>query len=141
MVVGRKVTLSMLWYELAENPQVITELYQTVPPLEAIDVMNIILYEGAKMIVDAILPRFPDRPPSHWIAVGYNTIHILLEFDEIESVQMTQWSTENLVDLHIEAIAEGQIFVRATSPQCHFQARARSFRIADVRAYLRRFSQ
>ncbi|HZO70598.1 MAG TPA: Imm50 family immunity protein [Ktedonobacteraceae bacterium] len=130
----------MLWYQLAENPHVITELYQTVPPLEAIDVMGIVFYEDAKMIVDANLPRFPDRPPSRWVEVGYNTIHILLEFDGIEAVQITQWSIENLVDLHIEAMAEGQIFVRATSPQCHFQAQARFFRIADVRAYLREIS-
>lgn len=127
----------MPWYELAENPHVMTELYQTVPLLEAIDVMSLALDEDGKMIVEADLPQFADKPPSRWVEVGYNTIHILLKFDGIEAIQITQWSIENLVDLHIEAMAEGQISLRAIAPECHFQARARSFKIADVRAYLR----
>lgn len=127
----------MSWYELAENPHVMTELYQTVPLLEAIDVMGLSLDEDGKMIVEADLPRFADKPPDCWVAVGYNTVHILLEFDGIEAIQITQWSIENLLDLHIEAMAEGRISLRAIAPQCHFQAQARSFRIAAVRAYLR----
>lgn len=125
----------MQWYELAENPQVIAELYNEVPQLQAIDLMEVILQDGAKMTLNADLPQYPEKPPVHWVEAGYNTAYIRLEFCGLESLQITQWSTENLVDAHIEAITEGLISLKVVSPQCNIQAHAHSLKIISIRGY------
>lgn len=126
----------MRWYELAENSHVIAELYHEVPLLQSIDLMKITLStEDAKMILDADLSRFPDKPPTQWIEMRYNTIQVQLEFWELQSLKIIQWSTENLVDAQIERTPDGLITLSMISSRCDIQAIAHSLRIASVSAY------
>lgn len=126
----------MRWYELAENPHVIAELYHDVPSLQPIDLMKVVLStEDAKMVLHATLSRFSDKPLALWIEQGYNIMHIKLEFWNLQSLIITQWSTENLVDAQIDQTPEGQIFLNIISPRCDIQATARSLRIASINAY------
>lgn len=128
----------MRWYELAENPQAITEFYTDVPLLRSVEIFRVALYEDeARMRLEIALTRFPDRPPAQWRATGYNTVVIRLDFCGLELIQIDRWSTENLVDIQIEAIADGLITVKATSSFCSIQATAHLFKIASVSAYLR----
>ena len=129
----------MRWYELAENPHVITELYHEVPLLQPIDLMKIVLStEDAKMVLDANLSRFPERPSIQWIERGYNTLYIRLEFRNLQLLKITQWSTDNIVDAQVEETPDGQISLKIISPQCDIRAVARSLRIASVNAYQQR---
>ena len=127
----------MRWYELAENPNVIAELYSEVPSLQTIDLMKVeLITEDAKMVLHATLSRFSDKPLTLWIERGYNVIHIKLEFWDLRSLRISQWSTENLVDAQIDQTPEGHISLNIMSPQCDIRATARSLRIGSVSAYL-----
>jgi Immunity protein 50 len=128
--------MKMKWYELIENPQMIVELYHEVPLLQSIDLMEVVLsVDHAKMILRADLPRFPDNPPTHWKEMRYSTIQIQLEFFELQSLKIIQWSTENLVDAQIERTPDGLIRLNIISSQCDIRASAPTLRIASVSAY------
>jgi Immunity protein 50 len=128
----------MRWYELAENAQALTELYSDVPLLQSVEIFRVALNEDeARMRLEIALTRFPDRPPAQWRAAGYNTVVIQLDFCGLELIQIDRWSTENLVDIQIEALADGLLAVKATSSSCSIQATAHLSKLASVRAYLR----
>jgi hypothetical protein len=127
----------MKWYELAENPRAISELYNDVPSLQGVDVKEVILHrDGPRMSLKANLPRFPEPPPARWQLRGYNTAQIQLDCWVLESIQIAQWSTNNLVDIHLETTANGKILLNITSPQCSIQAIFLGFRIS-VSGYAR----
>lgn len=126
----------MRWFELAENPEVITELYYEVPSLQTIDLHEIALYEErAKMVLRADLNRFADKPPTSWIKRNYNTTYIQLDFLELKTIQITRWSTVNVVDANIGVTEDGNIQLIIISSTCYIQATAQSFRIGTVSAY------
>jgi hypothetical protein len=129
--------MKMRWYELAENPHIITELYHEVPSLQSIDLMNVILStDDAKLILEADLSRFAEKPLIQWVKQHYNTVQIRLEFRKLKSLNITQWSTENVVDAEIERTLDGSIALNMISSQCHIQAVAHSLQITSVSAYL-----
>src|SRR5579863_3581947 len=126
----------MRWFELEENPEVITELYHEVPSLQTIDLHEIALHEDrAKMVLRADLHRFADKPPTSWIERNYNTTHIQLDFLELKAIKITRWSTVNVVDANIGVIEDGSIQLNIISFDCSIQATAQSFRIGAVSAY------
>lgn len=127
----------MKWYELTENPQVIVELYRDVPSLHSIDLLEVVLsVDHAKMTLRADLSRFPDNPSTRWREMKCNTIQIQLEFWELQSLKIVQWSTENLVDAQIERTSDGLIALNIISLRCDIRAIAHSLRIGSVSAYL-----
>lgn len=124
------------WHELAENHQILFELYNDVPSLQAVDLIEVILSEnGTQMSLKIILPRFPDKSPRKWVENGYNTVQIQIDFLELEEVKISHWSTRNHVDVQIELLADRQIMLSVASLLCSIQAKARSFRISNVVAY------
>jgi Immunity protein 50 len=125
------------WYQLAENPQTLSDIYTDVPPLQEVDLIEVILIEnGTQMSLKIILSRFPDKPPRKWVESGYNTIQIQIDFLELEEVKISHWSTRNHVNAQIETITGGQIMLNVASLSCNIQAKARSFRVSKVVGYL-----
>lgn len=120
----------MKWYELAENPRAVTELYSEVPLLQSVHLTEVVLLrDGPRMMIKVDLPRFPDKVPTRWKIQGYTSIQMQLDFWNVQSLDIAQWSTEDLVDVQIEAMAERRIEVKISSSQYHLQAMAHDFRI------------
>lgn len=120
----------MNWYELAENPRAITELYNEVPSLQAVRLREVRLnHNGPCMTLIIDLPRFPDKVPPRWKLRGYDAVYVQLDFWDFTSIQLTQWVTENLVEISITPTAEKQICLKVTSSQGGIQTVARSFRM------------
>lgn len=127
----------MLWYTLAENSHVISDLYTEVPLLQDVELVEVGLTEnGVQMSLKVVLPRFPDKPPRKWIESGYNTVQIQIDFLELEEAKISHWSTRNHVNAQIEVIANGQITLNIASLSCSIQAKARFFRISKIVGYL-----
>ncbi len=128
----------MKWYELADNPRAITELYTDVPLLQSVRLREVILdRDGPTMKFTVDLPTFPEKVPARWKLRGYKAVQMQSDLWWLRSIQLDRWSTENLVDIQIEAIADGLIAVKVTSSSCSIQATAHLFKLASVRAYLR----
>lgn len=127
----------MRWYELAENPRAITELYTDVPLLQSVRLREVRLdRDGPTMKFTIDLPTFPDKVPARWKLRGYNAVQMQSDFWWLRSIQIDRWSAENLVDIQIEATTDGLIALQAASPQCHIQAIAHSFRITLLKQAL-----
>ena len=120
----------MRWYELAENPQAISELYSDVPSLESVHLIEVSLHrDGTRMSLKVALPRFPDKPPARWKAQGYNTVQVQLDFWTLQTILINGWSTDNFVDIHILPDANKQIDLQIVSSHCSIEATAHDFRI------------
>jgi Immunity protein 50 len=120
----------MRWYELAENPRAITELYSEVPLLQSIRLVEVLLLrDGPRMTIKTDLPRFPDKAPARWKLQGYNEIQLQLDFWGVQSLHIAHWSTEDQVEIQIRAAVEKRIDLTIVSSQYHITAMAHDFRI------------
>ena len=100
----------MEWYQLAHNPQAIVQLYTSAPSLRRVELMELVLHrDGSRLHLRGNLTQFPDKPPPRWLRDGVNTVHIQLDFWGLKSLQIVGWSTDNVVDIHIEKREDGQI--------------------------------
>ena len=120
----------MQWYELAENPRAISEIYTVVPSLQAKRLKEVRFDEGSKITFVVDMMVFPENVPMRWKQRGYNVLLLQLDFWEIRSVQVTRWSRDNIVDIQVERMINGQIEVQAISPTCHVQLIAHDFVLA-----------
>jgi hypothetical protein len=120
----------MKWYELAENPRAITELYSEVPLLQSVRLVEVLLSrDGPRMMVKMDLPQFPDKIPNRWKLQEYTSIQMQLDFWVLESLNIAQWSTEDQVEVQIETKLERRIEVKIMSSQYCVRATAHMFRI------------
>lgn len=120
----------MKWYELAENPRAITELYSDVPLLQSVRLVAVhLLRDGPQMTIKMNLPRLPDIVPNRWKLQRYNDIQMQLDFWGIQSLHIAQWSVEDQVEIHIGVTVEKQIDLIIVSSQYRIQAIAHGFRI------------
>jgi len=120
----------MRWYEYADNPKAITELYQEVPSLQGIHVIEVLLSgRGPYLSMKTDLPRFPDKLPPRWKIQGYNSIHLQLDFWLLTSISLDGWTSENVVDIRIDSLEEKRVALHVTSPYCNLEVVAHHFRI------------
>lgn len=121
----------MQWYELAENPRAISEIYTVVPPLRELHLEEVRFDEdGSRITLMFGMTVFPEKMPTRWQQRGYNALTLQLDFWIIKSVQVTRWSKENVVDVHIHRTMDGQIEAQILSPTCHIQLVAYGFGLA-----------
>jgi hypothetical protein len=115
-----------------------SQLYKTVPSLEGLELHELLLHrDGPRLTLKANLPCFPDAPPDRWVRQGYNKVSIQLDFWGIQSVNISGWSTNMVVDIQIERINGSEISVAANSreSQTRFSAVCQFFRIAHITGY------
>jgi hypothetical protein len=127
-----------MWHELAENPKAMSQLYKTVPSLEALELHEVFLHrDGPRLTLKATLACFPDAPPDRWVRDGYCKASIQLDFWGIQSVNISNWSTNMTVDIQIERTNSGEISVVAKSceGQSYFSIVCQFFRIAHITGY------
>jgi hypothetical protein len=128
----------MEWYELALNPEAISQLYTQPPLLRGVELSEVTLQrDGPTVHLRAILAHPPDRPPARWTGHGYNAAQIQLDFFDLEAIQISGWSTTNLTNIGIERPSQDRIQLRAEGPTCMVNITCRFFRIAHIRGYLR----
>ncbi len=119
----------MQWYELASNPRSVSSIYNVVPSLQKRRLREVRLeYDGRiTFIID--MP-FPEPIPLRWKQRGYNVLYLQLDFWGIEAIEIMHWSTDNIVDIHIERASNDQIEVQALSTSCHIRLSAQDIILA-----------
>lgn len=112
-----------MWYQIAENPEVVTSLYTHVPLLQSVRLTEVTLYQSkSRMVLKFFTPSFPDRIPKSWEMHQYNTTQIILDFFDIVSFDLFKWIGEVKVDINIEKDKEGVISLFVSSPNCTIRA-------------------
>lgn len=120
----------MKWYELAENPRAISELYSEVPSLQSVCLKKFHLHrDGPRMTLMIDLVQFPDRIPARWKLRGYTSVQVQLDFWDLSSIEMILQSLENPVNVAIETTGEQQLGIQVASSAGHIQTVACLFRI------------
>lgn len=120
----------MKWYELAENPRAVSELYSEVPSLQSVRLKKFHLHrDGPRMTLMIDLVQFPDKLPARWKLRGYASVQVQLDFWDLSSIEMILQSVENPVNIAIETTGERQLDVQVASSAGHIQTVARMFRI------------
>jgi Immunity protein 50 len=92
----------MKWHQLAENPQSLDSLYESVPKLENVELFSINLNrEGSQIQIHFDLPVFPDKPSTRWHK-DFNTIQIQLSFSGVKEFKAQGWQRNMKVRIDIE---------------------------------------
>jgi hypothetical protein len=127
-----------MWYELAENPLAIINVYHSPPILEGLALSELTLhYNGPRLTIKAELNPFPDNPPIRWVRERYNKVQVQLDFWEISSINVSSWSTEMIINLQINRRADNLLVIEAKTDKGEicFQGICQSFRIAHLAPY------
>jgi hypothetical protein len=124
-----------MWHQLAMNPEALSNLYQSVPELQNVDIHRILLHrDGPVMTISLDLPRFPDKPSRRWHEAS-NTVQIELDFIGLESIELRGWSTDNIVDIQLNRLPDGKIAINISGAMINLRATCVAFRIQRVNAY------
>jgi hypothetical protein len=96
----------MSWYQHLRNPEAILSLYASPPDLEKVRLLEVIFYEdGPTVRLRLNMNSFPDNPPERWVRQGFNTAQVQMSFFGISALEMSGWSTNNIVTVRLDAIA------------------------------------
>ncbi len=126
----------MRWYELTHNPRAITHLYDEVPPLEQMELIEFILKrDGPKLICKMNFPRFADHPPERWHK-DYNTVHIELEFWTLSDFSIEGFPTTPMLTFSLEQVGK-KIQVCAEAPGCGVRFHCETIFIQKVSGYIK----
>lgn len=129
----------MRWYELAQNPEEITRLYNNVPPLLDVELSEVKLIRiEAKMSMWISLSRYVDRPSIQWTKSRYNTTLVQLDFMDLQHIQISRWSTSQRISIEIGPREDGKVSISIVTANFDIRAEANSFRIGNIRAYQQR---
>jgi Immunity protein 50 len=102
------------WTDALSNPQAITSLYASTPQI--VELFSIlVLRDGPAIEIAGLLDRFPDNPPSKWVAAQSNQAVVTLRFDGCSDVHIQGWSPTNRGTLEIETTAPRSIRFAFTS--------------------------
>jgi hypothetical protein len=126
----------MYWYQLAENPQALTGLYDKVPLLESVQLFEVCMNrEGPALCISVELPNFPDHPPSKWHK-SYNTAQVKLYFFGVELLVMDGWDTTMRISFSMERSENNRILVSIEAANFRMSFNCLGFRIDRITGYM-----
>lgn len=126
----------MRWYELARNPRSITHLYDDVPPLKNMELIDLAINrDGPKLICKMDFPRFADHRPERWER-ACNTVHIQLDFWFIRDLKIDGFTTNHMLNFSIEKIENG-LQIHANDHGCSMRFNCDSIYIQQVSGYIK----
>ncbi len=123
----------MYWYKLAEDSREILVIYKVVPSLQQRRLRAVYFGHGRSIGLSLADIPFPDPMLLRWKQRGYNVLYLGLGFWNVELVELTQWSMNNVVDVHIERTGAKQIEATVISTSCHVRVLAQGFDIGLIR--------
>jgi len=83
------------WYQQCENPEVIESLYSSRPPLALWDLRDVmVLDDGERVRLRAVVSEFPDNPPEEWPA-EFNRTQVSVDLTRVSEFNFSGWSQDN----------------------------------------------
>lgn len=128
----------MIWTDLIENPQALSSLFGTAPSLDNVRVSEITFAEGGPTISLSVeLNEFPADPPQRWKKDLANAVVLKVQLLGIQSIEVSGWTTENIVSFRFERQQLGTITVQAIGLDFTLRCSCSWIRIDKVCPYQR----
>lgn len=125
-----------MWHQLAQNPQAISSLYKTVPPLQRTRLSQLVLLDdGPALRLHLHPPEFPEVAPARWARQQFNRVMIELSFFGLKGLKLTGWATQNDVNLSILSPEGGRKQLRLQAANSLLETEFDFFTIARVEGY------
>ncbi len=92
-----------MWQQQLDNHTFISQLYNEIPELINVRILNIkIDDEGDKVSIAFVMPKYADNPPQKWELLNYNSILVELNFYDINKLSFTSSHKKMFGDINIE---------------------------------------
>jgi hypothetical protein len=126
----------MEWYVNALNPKSITGLFQKVPNLLAVEILELALKRDAALLLCVIrLPQFPTNPPAKWKISQFNAAVMKLQFVSVEKFELVGWSQDPVGDVSIAKVNK-VIHFKIIGPTLKLHSTCGFFRIDGISGYV-----
>ncbi|MFF2391364.1 Imm50 family immunity protein [Nocardia sp. NPDC058114] len=111
------------------------------PSLEGVVLHEVRLHrDGPSVYLRFDFREFPVDPPRKWRNIGYNTVQIELNLYGVDSVEISNLSTESVIDLNLSTCnRDGKRVVHARTSKnsaTHLDVVAGSVRVSKISAYV-----
>ena len=128
-----------MWHEFCENPGAITSLYGEIPrDLAQLELAELSIHrDGPRLTLSFLGLPYPERPPSRWVAQGFNAAGLRLVAFPLTAFELSGWSTSNPVQVTVAGQESGSKSVEIVGPHGRIAFRAGFLRIDAVTGYLR----
>jgi len=121
------------WNDLTSNPLVVLGYYSEPPSLDEVEVHSIAVHRDAATVMLTIeVPRFPDRPSPRW-PLESNAVQLELRFIDVENLQLTGWSTNNIGRLVVSRHGAERIAFELRTDDVSLRGDAGAFDVVKVR--------
>ncbi|OYO87016.1 immunity protein 50 of polymorphic toxin system [Lachnotalea glycerini] len=102
-----------MWYEVIEKTEFLRRLYNKIPDLNNIEILEIQLCEsGDRVKLSLFLPILIDNLPLKWKQLKYNSAIIDLELFVISSILLESKKSKLIADIHIEKTNQDTIILK-----------------------------
>jgi len=128
----------MTWQNLLENPEAITNLFESAPNLEDVEIASITMdREGPTVALSILLRDYPTKPSSRWKSNGVNAVALRLQLLGVGSLAIEGWSISNRATITLDRDDADQIQVRAAGQNLQLKCRCGWLRVDGVTGYHR----
>lgn len=128
----------MHWHQMAENPEAIVSLYESVPSLQSVELYRLLIEErGPTLELSFREIPFPDRPPVRWQRQGFNAVAISLALIEFEALRIDGWPGAQRLDITFDRNSAGWVTFTARGGGCVIETACHWLRIASFRGHVR----
>ncbi|OFI48325.1 hypothetical protein BG261_08565 [Floricoccus tropicus] len=104
-----------MWYENIDCTEFLKRLYNEIPPLEKINLINIKVRGFYPYKVELIirLPKSVDYPPLKWTEKGFNYPYIHIDLANVVDVFLEQHSPGDEISMEIESDGNDGLVVKS----------------------------
>lgn len=102
-----------MWYETIEKTEFLRTLYNKIPELNGVEILEVQLCESGDRVKLAIfLPVSIDNLPLKWKQLKYNSVIINIELFVIDSISLQSKKNKLIVDINLEKIDENTLLLK-----------------------------
>ena len=92
----------MSWTDLLIDARPINAIFSQPPRLGGVRILELRLHQdGPRLSALINLNELPEQMPPKWAAQGVNQIQLMLMFIGIVTLNIRNWTTDNIVDLEL----------------------------------------
>jgi hypothetical protein len=128
----------MTWSKLLENPQAVTNLFDSGPSLEDVEITSLTMErDGPTIAMSILLREFPTKPSPRWKRNGVNAVLMRLQLLQVESITVEGWSILNRATITLDRGNADQVQVRAAGQKLRLKCTCGWLRVDGVNGYHR----
>jgi hypothetical protein len=128
----------MTWLELAENPEAVKSLFETVPSLIDVEIVRIVVErDGPTVEIHAALDEAPTKPSRRSHESGANAVTLKLQLLGVTGFSLEGWATENRAAIDIRLGDSNRIDLTVSGISTRLNCTSKWLRIIGLTPYRR----